>query len=900
MHYYQKSIKEVLKSFGANQSLGLTTDQIKKNKKKFGTNTIKKAVGKSLFRVFISQFNDPLVYLLLGSATVIFFAGSQFDAFIISGILLLNGIFGTMQEGRIALLADKLKEYTKGKSIVLRNGKKETIKDAELLPGDILFLQEGDKISADGRIIEATDFCVNESMLTGETEIVKKNAEALPKETDILNQENMVFSGSFVEYGYATIVITAVGVKTYWGTLQTMIESVDPEMPFKEDLTVLLKVILVAITVLCFTLLAIGIATGRPLAELLAALTALFICVVPQGLPIIMTLALVSGAYRMAKKKVLVKKLQVVEALGRMSVLVLDKTGTVTCNQLMVSSVIADNDLYTVTGSGYKQDGDVFLGEQKITQNSASESLQLIGKAAILLNHSHISFSKKHDMYQVKGNSTEASLFRLSQKLGFKEDLLKKEYTLLKEFPFSSFHKEHSAIYSSDKGTELFIVGSPEALEKDGFIPSPKQKKHLKNYFDNGLRVVGIVHARIDKDFSKTADKESVVKELKQAGALVGYCGISDSPRPRAAQTIQQLKDAGVHLIMATGDNAKTARYIAQEVGIIDSHAPVIEGKELQVMFKKMREQSCNCDATKEELPQVFARVSPQDKFDLILSCILGKCGSITGMVGDGVNDVLALGVAHVGITLASSGTELSKRKASVILLKDAFTSLPDAIEQGRHVFMTLKRVVLYFFTTNFSEIMVLLAAFAFRMPLPLLAPHILWLNLVTDGFLDSSLATEDVEGGMLYKNWLQENKKLITPSLILRVVYQSTIVAILSFGVFFRHYSSDLLLARTLCMVMLTVCQWFMALNCRSLHNSVFSLRLSANKWMAFVLVMIPLFLCGILYSSWGQSLFKVMPLSLYYWKYIILIGISLLCIEEIRKQIVHVTSKRPIDEIS
>ena len=248
-----------------------------------------------------------------------------------------------------------------------------------------------------------------------------------------------------------------------------------------------------------------------------------------------------------------------------------------------------------------------------------------------------------------------------------------------------------------------------------------------------------MVHARIEKPFPGVSQAgQKFIEILKTAGTVVGYYGMNDTPRAGAKETIKQLQDAGIRLIMATGDNVKTARYIAQEVGIIDETGVVVEGKEAKHLFKDIGSHACDLQAEiLDSFPRVYARVSPQDKFDLVLSCMLSRCGATTGMVGDGVNDVLALGIANVGITLASSGTELAKRKARVILLKDAFNSLPAAVAQGRHIFMTLKRITLYFFTTNFSEIMVLLAAFIFRMPLPLLAPHILWLNLVTDGFLD-------------------------------------------------------------------------------------------------------------------------------------------------------------------
>ena len=887
MRYYQETVEAVLGVFNTDKNRGLSSDQVIQHQKKYGKNKIKKEVGKSLLYVFISQFHDPLVYLLLCSAGIIFFAGSQFDAFIISGILLLNGIFGTIQEGRIAFLADQLKEYTKGTSLVIRNNEKVVVNDEDLVPGDIVSFQEGDKIPADARVIQATDFCVNESMLTGETEVVKKVPDKKEGMVEVLDQNNMVFSGSFVEYGYARAVITATGKNTYWGSLHSKIEAIEPEMPFKEDLTALLKFILIAITSLCFVLLAVGVLTGRPFAELLAALTALFICVVPQGLPVIMTLAFVSGAYRMAKENVLVKKLQIVEALGRMNVLILDKTGTITCNQLMVSHIIAGNDFCMATGAGYNPEGEIFHNQKKVTYQDASEHLKTMARATLLLNHAQVAFDEKQKVFNVKGNSTEAALLCAVQKLEVKESDIQEEYTLLREFPFSSFHQQHSALYEHKGGTEFFLIGSPESLEKDGHMPTAEQKEMLQSFFEKGLRVVGVVHARTEKPFPGMSEEgQTFFDELKKTAIVVGYYGMSDTPREGAKETLKTLQDAGIMLLMATGDNVETARHIAQEVGIIEEGGAVVKGSKAEHLFKGLDKHSCSLDNPLiDTFPRVYARVSPQDKFDLVLSCMLSQGGGTVGMVGDGMNDVLALGVANVGITLASSGTELAKRKARVILLQDAFNNLPAAVAQGRHIFMTLKRVTLYFFTTNFSEIMVLLGAFIFRMPLPLLAPHILWLNLVTDGFLDSALALEEEEPGMLDGTWLKKHKKLMSQDLIARVGYQAGIVAFLSFGVFFVYAQRDLALARTLCMVMMTVCQWFMALNCRSLHRSLFSLSFIANKWMATVLVLIPCLLTTILYSSWGQRIFKVVPLGWYYWKFILIAGISLLCIEEIRK---------------
>ncbi len=865
------SLLELVRQLGSSIKQGLSQTEAQQRLTKTGGNSIP-FVHRSIWNILYEKITDPMVFLLVGSGAIIFFTGEPFDAYIIGGILCLSIIIGTSQELRILGLLQKLRALEVTVSVVVRDGIKKGISSNDLVPGDLIIIQRGEKVPADAYVVEAWDFSVDESMLTGESEPVVKMTAA-PEVSPAL-----VYASSHVLSGYCKAVVFNTGKNTRLGKIHDTIETTTTHMPLQRDLEDLLKFILWVIIGICLFLLITGVLTGRPFGQLLAALVALFICVVPQGVPMIMTLALVSGSYAIARKKVFARRLQAVEALGRVDVVVIDKTGTLTRNELMVLHATVQDQAVDFSGAGYAKEGDVTFNGQQITADNASQDLLASVTVASLLNASEILFDKKTHSYSVRGTPTQAALGLMAHKLQLSPQALAQEYTLRHHIPFSSENQLYAGFFDHGQNTVLFMIGAPEVLIKRSVDLTVFQKQSLEAYLQQGLRVLAVATKTFKEKLPADADFTQLSHDEL---SCIGLFALTDSLRPDVVKTVQGFKNAGIKVVMATGDNMTTALSLAHAAGMTDFSHAAMDGVDF-------RAESDDVVTSKIEDTLVYARMLPEDKVRLVK--LLQQQGASVAMVGDGINDAPALAAAHVGVAMGMSGAEVTKEAADIVLHEDSFSSLLAAIEQGRHIFISFKRVILYFFTTNLSEVAVMLFVFALGLPMPFLAAHILWLNFVTDGLLDSALALEPKEHGLLKKGWLQGPTVLITKELIARIVYQSLMVSVSCVSLFIYYYFyTTLVLARTMAVVSMTVCQWVMALHCRSLHRSLFSLSLFANRWLFGALAVIPCLLLTMLYTSWGNHIFALVPLTGVQW---MVIGIQALCIlilEELRKWFVR-----------
>lgn len=880
MNFYQSSLEVIFKAFGTNSITGLTVDQVRNAQQKYGLNERSQGLKASFFSLFINQFKDPLVLLLIASGFVIFFAGGRFDAFIIAGILLLNATIGAVQEGRIASIVSKLLQFKKSHSLVIRDGKKVMVNDDQLVPGDIVLLQEGELVPADGRIIESYDLTVDESVLTGESESVSKNGNPLLQDGLALHQQtNMVFSGSYVRSGNATIVIVATGDHTESGKVNELGKEFVHKMPLEKDLAHILQFILWVIVFICISLLGIGIFTGKPFAELLAALVALFICVVPQGLSVIMTLVLVSGAHRMAQKKVLAKQLQAVEAMGRAQVIVLDKTGTITRNELMVCSLLAGKQLYQVSGSGYLPEGVLSKDSLQFAHHNLPVELERMLHAALLLDRSQVTVDAQRATFSIKGNTSEVAMRICAEKAGLSSDKIAPEYEELFEIPFSAAYQYHAGFYKHKGKGIVFGLGSPEVITNRLATHDPEQQKRMLEFLDQGFRVIAVGYKEFDLGLlpqNKQNYGRFFAGVFDHGLELLGCFAMQDTLRDGAAEIIKIVRDAGIKVVVATGDNSATALHIARQANVFDDNPVVLDGPHMQRLSDQDMQQHLESTA-------LFARMLPVDKLRLI--GLFQRQGKTVLMVGDGVNDGPALAAADLGIALGGTGSETAKDSADVILLDDSFESIVLGLEQGRHIFYTFKRVILYFFITNFSEVLVMLFALAAGYPVPLVAAQILWLNLMTDGFIDSALSLEEPEPNLLRASWFKEYPSLITPGLVIRIVCTALITALFSFGVFVWYMGKGLMMARTMCLVTITYCQWISAINSRSLEHSSLARSVRSNPLLIIVLIGLALGQIAMLYVPFLQRIFKTVPLGFAEWKVVLILGTSLLVLEELRK---------------
>ncbi len=890
MNAYNKSINQLERELCSNSTRGLAEQEALLRLSKNGPNSLPEGSRDSWLFIFIRQFQNPLIYVLLIAATLIFFVGNQkMDAFIISGILLFNAFIGTIQEGRTRNIIASLKQFIQAKSVVVRDGKHRIIDERNLVVGDVIVLKEGERVPADARIIQQEHLEVDEAILTGESSPIYKQSEPLSAEHEIVDQKNMVFKGTYISSGSGLAFVVATGKQTQIGMLQRSIEEINTDIPLKKELNRLSYVIIFIIFTLCCSLFLIGLFSGRPVAELVTMLTALFICVIPEGLPVVLTLVLVTGAYRMAKKQVLIKNLQGVEALGRTDVIVIDKTGTLTRNEMMVTRVVTSDAVFSVSGEGYIQKGSVLKDHALITKDAYPDLAQM-ANASALLNSSTISFNSQLQQFEIKGDPTEVALGIFASKLGISKELCEKKYKKLYEIPFSSKRKLHAGFYSYNGKGIAYIIGAPETLFLKADICQELCKVECEALLHEGLRTVAIAmqNFTIPAGFMTELERQNYYELLLEAPVkLLGMCGIQDSIRSDVAAVIDQARSVGLRVIMATGDHKDTALYVAKKVGIYKKGDEVLEGKDL----KTMSDEELSSRLLKVT---VCARVSPEDKVRIIK--MLHEHNNIVAMTGDGVNDVPSLLAADLGIAMGGIGVEVTKQASDLVLLNDSFTSIISAIEQGRHIFYTLRRVVLYFFATNLGEIFIVLVALMSSLPLPLTAAQILWLNFITDGFLDVGLSMEPQEDDLLAARWLHSKRQLIDWNMILKSIYFAIPMGLASLLMFAQCYTvpDSLAYARTMTLICMAMFQWFNAWNCRSESKSLFTIGIVSNRWLILATGFVLLLQFLVVYVPFLRFIFQTVPLTGYDWLLIFAISFPIVLIEELRKYIVRFFEKR------
>lgn len=894
MKLYTKDVSSVLISLQTQSTTGLSQQEVLIRQKKFGFNILPKAIHPSLFSIFIDQFKSPLIYLLAVAAGIIFLFGQdRLDAFIITGVLLFNSVLGTIQEQSTHTIIESLEKMIRTDVIVLREGKKHIVSDECLVVGDIIILQEGQQVPADARIIESHELRIDEAVLTGEAHPVRKKSDALNGVHALADRSNMIYRGTYILSGSGKAVVTAIGLKTEIGMIHKTVEGISTDIPLRKELDHLSYIILLFIISICVTLFVVGALAGKPLQELLVMLTALFICVVPEGLPVALTLILVAGAHRMAKINVLVKNLQSVEALGRADVILVDKTGTLTRNEMMVSTAYIDGQNWHLDGVGYHSKGFMYKENSSLREETFSENIKKTAIACSLLNNTEIEYDAKNDTFLVKGDPTEAALYVFSQKIHIKREFLDTEYALLYEIPFDQKNHYHAGFFEhKHKGESeciAFLIGAPETLISRASFVDQKQKEGLAQLLEKGLRVVAVGY-KILQEKMITSVKNELKQELfagliDQDITILGFLGIEDAIRGDVSQSVADAKRAGLFTAMVTGDHQKTALQVAKTVGIYTEHDKALDGSELDAMS--------DADLLQQLFHvTVYSRCSPQHKMRIVNLFHAQK--HIVAMTGDGINDAPSLVAADLGIAMGKIGTEVAKQAADLILLDDSFVTIVHAIEQGRHIFYSLKRVILYFFATNMGEILIVLFALGWGVitkteyPLPLTAAQILWLNLVTDAFLDVSLSMEPQESGLLNKEWLLKKERLVDRNLIVKMFYMAFPMAICSLYAFLSMYQTDLAKARTVTLIMMAMFQWFNGWNCRSMHKSVFSIGVFSNKWFLLAASFVLFLQLFVVYVPWMQYIFKTVPLSFAEWSAIILISSSIFFAEELRKALV------------
>lgn len=861
---------------------GLTSQEAARRLSEYGPNKLPEKKPDGMFIIFLRQFASPLIYILLAATVVLLLLGEREDAVMIFAVVLINSVIGAIQEGKAQDTLLALKKFTQTKAVVIRDGKEVVVNDENLVPGDVVIFQEGEKVPADARIIISNTLLINEAAMTGESISVHKSADAV-------GQASLSYMGTFIVSGNGLALVTATGIETFIGNIATEIASIDTEMPLKVTIRNLSHLVIILISILGVTLFILGLAQGKSLKEMFFMAVILSISAIPEGLTIVMTMILAVGVWRMSKNNVLVKKLMAVEAFGQAKIIAVDKTGTLTKNEMMVERVIINGKDYTVSGSGYDAEGSVTLNGAVIEALNHTE-LVMAGRISAYTAGAKVISSKDEQVrWQVSGDPTEAAMLVFARKIGFDKEALETESPKISEIPFDYKLKFHALVNKTAEGNLLSVVGAPEnILARCGKIwldgksveLSENHKKDLDDIFlklsADGLRVIAL------------AEQQNVQPDLKIEGVtgltFVGFLGIRDSLRPEANQAVQRAESAGIKVVMITGDHRVTAEAIARDAGIFHTGDLIIEGDDVERLSKEEL-------AGRLDRVSVFARVTPDHKLKIIQA--YQSKGVITAMTGDGVNDAPSLVAADLGVAMGRIGTEVAKEASDIVLLDDNFGSIIPAIEEGRNIYRNLQKVILFLFSTNLGEVMIVFGAVLLNYPLPLLPVQIIWMNLVTDGFLDKGLAMEPKEHDLLDKDYVAPKRYLFDSLMVKRLFLMMSVMTIGSVIIFAKSLQSGEGYYMTMTLTAMTTFQLFNAWNCRSKDRSIFQMNPFSNKYLVGASIIVVSLQLLAVYTPILQKFLHTMPLSFGDWVLIICVSFSIIVVEETRKFFSRRTAK-------
>ena len=874
MDFYRMDSDEVFHVTNSNMSLGLSDAEVKRRREKFGYNELQENENKSKLILFLSQFNDFMVFVLLGATLISVFLKEIVDAIAIIAIVLVNGILGYFQEARAEKSLEALKELAAPQVTVLREGQYKKIPSKELVPGDVIKFTSGDRIGADVRVFEAASLYIEESALTGESLPVQKRSEALDLDNlGIGDQANMAFMGTLVTRGNGKGIVVSTGMKTAMGQIANLLQNtVAVVTPLQRRLEQLGKILIVVALFLTALVVIIGVYQGNKLYHMFLAGVSLAVAAIPEGLPAIVTVALSLGVQRMIKKKAIVRRLQAVETLGCASFICSDKTGTMTENKMTVTNIWSGGTNYSVTGSGYETDGQFFQGDKNVNLALNKQLFQTLVFGSVC-NDAQI-IKKKKDMY-LDGDPTEGAIIVAGHKAGINQTYIESNFTRVHELPFDSTRKMMSVVVR-DKAGNFFVVtkGAPDVLlsrcstilwherqEQLNALRVNAVENTIANFANQALRTIAIAYKPIDP---KDARREEM---LESELTFIGLQGMIDPPRKEVAKAVQECKEAGIKTIMITGDHKLTASSIAKQLGILREDGLVVEGKELDSL--SVQQLSDIVDDV-----NVFARVSPEHKLKIVKA--LQSNGHIVAMTGDGVNDAPAIKAADIGISMGITGTEVAKEASALILLDDNFATIKSAIKEGRNIYSNIRKFIRYLLASNVGEILVMLFAMILALPLPLVPVQILWVNLVTDGLPAMALGVDSPEDDVMRRSPRTLSEGIFARGLGWKIISRGFligIVTLLAFIISYNQHPDHLEYAQTVAFSTLVLAQLIHVFDCRS-ERSIFHRNPFGNIYLIGAVIVSLLLMLVVIYFPPLQPIFKTLPLEPREW--FLIVGLS------------------------
>lgn len=861
-NYHHENIKVILKKLET-QTDGLASIEAKNRLAEFGTNTLPVKKGINPILLFLKQFNNLLIYVLIFAATISALFDHPTDSIVILVVIFLNAIIGYLQESQAEKSIHALTNLLVPIAKVLRDGQKQVIPATELVPGDIVMLEEGDRVPADGRLIEIHNLQVIESSLTGESFAVSKQINILPENTGLADQTNMVFMSTFVSSGSASMVVSGTGVQTQIGQIATAISEIKNEQSqfLKNTNRLTLQIGLLSLFLSSLIFIISYFVQGNDLLTVFLFTIASLVSGIPEGLPAVLTIVLAIGASRMASKNAIIRSLPAIETLGSVTTICTDKTGTLTENTMTVEKVcLANLTEFEVQGKGWQNKGKILNSGRSFTMGDSADLDQLAQISCLAVRGI---VTEIDDEFQIIGDPTEAGIKVFSQKMGVDQT----QYQIIDDLPFSSNTKYRASLIQYPDGSKkILVIGAPDVLLKisnftlnNGLLhPISKQnlvdiQQKIDTYNDQGSRTIATTFVTVDRALTKI-DKDQI-KNLVFCGILA----INDPIRAEVKTAVLQAKKAGIRVIMMTGDHKLTAISIAKKVGILNDSKNLQDSKlalsqlELEALSPvEFVEVVKNVD--------VFARLTPKMKLEITAE--LQRQGQIVAMTGDGVNDAPALKKANVGISMGKIGTDVAREASQMVLVDDNFVTIVKAIEQGRVVFSNIKRSVYYLISTNIAESVTILIALMLGFPAPLVASQILWMNLVTDGINGVAIATEKENGEELKQKPRPVKEGILTKSILPYILSISGIMTVLSLISFNYFLSDGLDKARTSVLVVMSFTQLFNLLNMRSLTQSSFKVGLFKNIYVnAAILISSALIILSLYWQPLANSL-KQTPL--------------------------------------
>jgi Ca2+-transporting ATPase len=878
MNWYQKEIDEVFSSLGSSHD-GLSDEEAKNRLSTYGPNKLAEQEKISEVKILLHQFTSPLIYILLIASTVTFLLSEFVDTAVILSVVLLNALIGYFQEYKAEESVRALSKMVVPRARVLREGKEKEIESEQVVPGDVVVLFSGTKVPADLRLYQTLELKVEEAMLTGESVPADKNSAALHA-TNLTpgDQLNMAFMGTVVVSGRARGVVVNTGKKTILGTISEELKGVRPvKAPIQEKISKFSKRIGILALIASAAVFLFGILTGESVQDMFMTAVAAAVATVPEGLPIVVTIALSAGVARMAKRNAIIRNLPTVETLGSTTFICSDKTGTLTKNEMTVQLIYDGEHTYEMTGSGYAPKGELLHEKMPVEPNELETLLQVF-RIGLLCNESDV--YEQDGQFRVDGDPTEGALIVAAMKAGLKPEEERERYPRFGIIPFESERGYMATLHEHNGRKIIFAKGGVEKLLNmctACVISEHLIRKDFIKFADTmakqGLRVLAMAYKEMPDDTSSIT-----YQDIESGLILTGLQGMIDPPREEVKNAIDGCRKAGIRTVMVTGDHAVTAEAIGRKLGIVEGESPALSGKELEIMSD---------EELFSRVPQtsVYARVAPQDKLRIVQQ--LKRHGEIVAVTGDGVNDAPALKAAHIGVAMGGTGTDVAKEAADMVIADDNFASIFSAVEEGRVVFENIRKVIFFLIPTGIAAILSIIFSQLLRLPLPYLPSQLLWINLVTNGLQVLALAFEPGERGGIDRPPRPPHEGLMSKLLIQRTILVGLVISLGVIGSYLLALRSgdSLEQARTVAVTTMVFFQFFQAWNSRSETISIFRMSPMSNPFLFFGMVASVFAHLAVIYVPGLQWVFRTVPLSTFEWGEILLVSTTIIMAVEIDK---------------